>query len=198
MFAAQWSGILSTTMLPDWRIHPHELTKRHNRLQEPAPKRAAGSAMRGRLAELGAIPVAERCVRDGKYASAAGVSAGVDLALTLAIELAGREVAEAIQLSIEYDPAPPIHAGSPETAPAQVRDYVLARIRARLARCRYAGCNAARAHDALRAPEPAAAYPAATSKTKTYNPRPKLRSKTDDTKTYDRKPRSTIQQNLKP
>jgi putative intracellular protease/amidase len=88
-------------------------------------------AQRGRLAELGAIPVAERCVRDGKYASAAGVSAGVDLALTLAIELAGREVAEAIQLSIEYDPAPPIHAGSPETAPAVVRDRVLARIKAR-------------------------------------------------------------------
>jgi putative intracellular protease/amidase len=88
-------------------------------------------AQRQRLAEYGAIGVDQRVVRDGKYASAAGVSAGIDLALELAIELAGREAAEAIQLSIEYDPAPPLSAGSPQTAPPQVRDRVLAAIRKR-------------------------------------------------------------------
>jgi putative intracellular protease/amidase len=86
---------------------------------------------RPRLAEHGALPVAERVVRDGKYATAAGVSAGIDLALALAIELAGRDVAAAIQLAIEYDPAPPLDCGSPDRAPAAVRDAVLARVRAR-------------------------------------------------------------------
>ncbi len=88
-------------------------------------------AVRPRLAEFGAIPVAERIVRDGKYASAAGVSAGIDLALALAAELCGREVAQAIQLGIEYDPAPPLDAGSPEKAPPAIREAVLARVRAR-------------------------------------------------------------------
>jgi putative intracellular protease/amidase len=85
-------------------------------------------AVRERLTEYGATPVAERVVRDGKYATAAGVSAGIDLALTLALELAGRPVAEAIQLGIEYDPAPPLDAGNETRAPALVREAVRARI----------------------------------------------------------------------
>jgi transcriptional regulator GlxA family with amidase domain len=91
-------------------------------------------AQRDRLADFGAIPTAERVVRDGKYATAAGVSAGIDLALALAIELAGLEVAQAIQLAIEYDPDPPaalVHAGDVTRAPVAVKDTVLARIRAR-------------------------------------------------------------------
>lgn len=88
-------------------------------------------AQRHRLGELGALPVAERWVRDGKYATAAGVSAGIDLALSLVMELAGRTVAEAIQLSIEYDPKPPLAAGSPETAPMEVLELVSSQIRAR-------------------------------------------------------------------
>jgi putative intracellular protease/amidase len=64
--------------------------------------------VRERLREFGAEPSAERVVRDGKYATSAGVSAGIDLALTLVQELAGRQVAEAIVLGLEYDPAPPI------------------------------------------------------------------------------------------
>ena len=88
-------------------------------------------ALRERLRELGAVPEASRVVRDGKYASAAGVSAGIDLALALAAELASPEVAQAIQLGIEYDPAPPFDAGSPERAPAAIREAVLGRIRAR-------------------------------------------------------------------
>ncbi len=88
-------------------------------------------ALRGRLTEFGATPVAERVVRDGKYATAAGVSAGIDLALTLAAELAGRPVAEAIQLGIEYDPAPPFDCGDAARAPAALRDAVLARVATR-------------------------------------------------------------------
>jgi len=88
-------------------------------------------AYRERLAELGARPVAERIVRDGKYATGAGVSAGIDLALALVMELAGEDVAATIQLAIEYDPAPPLHAGNPEQAPAFARERVLGRLRAR-------------------------------------------------------------------
>ena len=88
-------------------------------------------ALRERLAEHGALPVAERTVRDGKYASAAGVSAGIDLALALAVELAGADVAGAIQLGIEYDPAPPLDCGDAARAPAPLVAAVLDRIRAR-------------------------------------------------------------------
>jgi putative intracellular protease/amidase len=88
-------------------------------------------AMRARLAEYGALPVGERIVRDGKFATAAGVSAGIDLGLSLAQELCGPEVAAAIQLGIEYDPAPPLDAGHPDRAPAPVRDAVLARLTAK-------------------------------------------------------------------
>jgi transcriptional regulator GlxA family with amidase domain len=72
------------------------------------------------LRRLGAEPVSERVVRDGKIMTAAGVSAGLDMSLSLAAEIAGEEVAQAIQLGIEYDPKPPFHAGSPLTAPAEI------------------------------------------------------------------------------
>ncbi|HEU4537292.1 MAG TPA: DJ-1/PfpI family protein, partial [Polyangiaceae bacterium] len=63
------------------------------------------------------------------YATAAGVSAGIDLALALAAELAGRPAAEEIQLGIEYDPAPPFDCGNAARAPAARRDAILATIR---------------------------------------------------------------------
>jgi transcriptional regulator GlxA family with amidase domain len=72
------------------------------------------------LGRLGAEPVSERVVYDGKLVTAAGVSAGIDMALSLAAKIAGRQVAEAIQLGIEYDPQPPFDAGSPEKAPQEV------------------------------------------------------------------------------
>ena len=65
---------------------------------------------------FGAEPVAERVVVDGKFFTGGGVTAGIDLALTVAAEIAGKETAEAIQLGIEYDPAPPFASGSPERA----------------------------------------------------------------------------------
>jgi transcriptional regulator GlxA family with amidase domain len=72
------------------------------------------------LATWDATPVHERVVIDGKYATAAGVSAGIDMALTLAGHLAGDTVAQRIQLGIEYDPQPPYQAGSPDTAPEDI------------------------------------------------------------------------------
>ncbi|EFL03648.1 MULTISPECIES: DJ-1/PfpI family protein [unclassified Streptomyces] len=78
------------------------------------------------LREYGAEPVAERVVRDGKYVTAAGVSAGIDMGLALVGELAGRARAEEVQLATEYDPEPPYDAGSPAKAPAAL----VARLRA--------------------------------------------------------------------
>ena len=68
------------------------------------------------LIPLGAIPTKGRVVRDGKFMTGGGVTAGIDFALTIAAELAGQDVAEGIQLGIEYAPAPPFDAGSPDTA----------------------------------------------------------------------------------
>lgn len=73
------------------------------------------------LAALGARPTGERVVRTDRIATAAGVSAGIDLALWLIGELHGREHAEAAQLDIEYDPHPPFDAGHPDKASAAVR-----------------------------------------------------------------------------
>jgi transcriptional regulator GlxA family with amidase domain len=78
------------------------------------------------LRELGAEPVSERVVFDGKIVTAAGVSAGIDMALALAATIAGEEVAQAIQLGIEYDPQPPFDAGSPAKAPAAIVEGVRA------------------------------------------------------------------------
>jgi putative intracellular protease/amidase len=71
-------------------------------------------------------PVKRRVVEQGKVITAAGVSAGIDMALTLAARIAGDEVAQAIQLGIEYDPAPPFSSGSPEKAPAHVLELAMA------------------------------------------------------------------------
>ena len=67
----------------------------------------------------GAIPTGERVVRQGKVITAAGVSSGIDMALTLAAEIAGDEVAKTIQLGIEYDPQPPFAAGRFANAPEE-------------------------------------------------------------------------------
>ena len=77
-------------------------------------------AARDQLAALGARPVAERVVERGKIITAAGVSAGIDMALLLAARLGGDELAQAIQLGMEYDPEPPFDSGSVEKAPAHL------------------------------------------------------------------------------
>jgi len=87
------------------------------------------------LERLGAKALRERYVFDGKYVTAAGVSAGIDMALALAARIAGDDVAMAIQLGMEYDPRPPFNAGSPETAPAHL-------VAAARAASRFAGAKA--------------------------------------------------------
>ena len=82
------------------------------------------------LRHLGAIPQpGERYVFDGKYVTAAGVSAGIDMALALAGRVAGDEVAKRIQLGIEYDPHPPYQSGSPAAAKPEIVEYFTARSR---------------------------------------------------------------------
>jgi putative intracellular protease/amidase len=78
--------------------------------------------VRNRLRDFGAEPVAERVVVDGKVITAAGVSSGIDMALTLAALEADEETARMLQLAIEYDPQPPFDAGSVEKADADTRD----------------------------------------------------------------------------
>jgi len=75
---------------------------------------------RERLAAFGAVVLTERVVREGKIVTAAGVSAGIDMALRLVQWTAGDRAAQAIQLGIEYDPDPPFDAGSPEKAAPEI------------------------------------------------------------------------------
>jgi transcriptional regulator GlxA family with amidase domain len=79
------------------------------------------------LAKYGATPTDERVVQRGKIWTAAGVSAGIDLALTLVAETHGAAIAQAIQLGIEYDPQPPFDAGAPSKAPADIVELVRSR-----------------------------------------------------------------------
>jgi hypothetical protein len=69
-------------------------------------------------------------VLDGKVVTGAGVSAGIDMALTLTARIAGDEFAQALQLGIEYDPQPPFDTGSPEKAPAELVELVKATLAA--------------------------------------------------------------------
>jgi cyclohexyl-isocyanide hydratase len=93
-------------------------------------KRAATHwGWRDLLAPFGAIADTARMVRDGNVITGGGVTAGMDFALSVVAELAGDEAAQAIQLRMEYAPAPPFNAGSPETAPPPI----LARVRERMA-----------------------------------------------------------------
>jgi transcriptional regulator GlxA family with amidase domain len=76
------------------------------------------------LRQLGAIPVHERLVMRGKIVTAAGVSAGIDMALALAAKIAGEPLARALQLALEYDPQPPFDAGSPQKAGPELMKLV--------------------------------------------------------------------------
>ena len=84
------------------------------------------------LGQFGAQPTSERVVRDGKIMTAAGVSSGIDMALSLVAEQWDTPTAQEIQLIIEYDPEPPLQAGSPDKAPAAVREGVIAKYGAML------------------------------------------------------------------
>lgn len=78
------------------------------------------------LAALGAHPTEQRVVRRDRIWTAAGVSAGIDLALALVAEVWGPEVAQAVQLGIEYDPQPPFDSGAPSKAAPEIVELVRA------------------------------------------------------------------------
>src|SRR5215208_660991 len=85
------------------------------------------------LARYGARPSSRRVIEQGKVITAAGVSSGIDMALTLAAKIGGPPLAQAIQLGIEYDPQPPFDAGSVEKAAPEIVDLVRAVAAARSA-----------------------------------------------------------------
>jgi transcriptional regulator GlxA family with amidase domain len=80
------------------------------------------------LGGVGAIPVSERVVTQGKIVTAAGVSAGIDMALGLLARATDATTAQTVQLAIEYDPHPPFNAGSPRTAPAGLTNAAMSLI----------------------------------------------------------------------
>lgn len=85
-------------------------------------------AVLDRLNHWGAEPKSQRVVEDGKIITAAGVSAGIDMALLLAAKVSGDTVAETLQLGIEYDPKPPFDAGSVEKANPEIREALRSRL----------------------------------------------------------------------
>ena len=96
------------------------------------------------LALLGAEPVNQRVVRDRNRISGAGVTSGIDFALTLVAEIAGDAVARAVQLQMEYDPEPPFTCGSPQTAPPEEVEQARAKMAEFIATRRAATEHAAR------------------------------------------------------
>ncbi len=85
------------------------------------------------LEKVGAVPVKERVVRDGNLITGGGVTAGIDFAFTAAAEIAGEDVAKAIQLGLEYDPGPPFDAGSPDKASLATLEAMKIRYASRVA-----------------------------------------------------------------
>jgi putative intracellular protease/amidase len=136
-------ALMTEPRVLDWLRAAHETSQWTTSVCTGSLLLAAAGLLRGleatthwmsleRLAEFGARPVSRRVVEQGKIITAAGVSSGIDMALTLAARIAGDEAAQAIQLGIEYDPQPPFSAGSPRTAPPDVVERVRQRMRARL------------------------------------------------------------------
>lgn len=76
------------------------------------------------LKEYGAIPDAARIVKDGRFMSGGGVTAGIDFGIAIAAELRGVQAAQEVQLLVQYDPQPPFRAGNPSDAPPKIRDAV--------------------------------------------------------------------------
>ena len=97
------------------------------------------------LALFGAIPVHDRVVRDRNRITGAGVTSGIDFALTIAAELLGEAAAREIQLQIEYDPAPPFSSGSPRSASPELLAALTLTIEPFIARRRQASEAAAQA-----------------------------------------------------
>jgi putative intracellular protease/amidase len=120
-------ALLGDERLLAWVRHAHEHSRYTTSVCTGALVLAAAGVLDGLdatthwierdlLGELGACPVPDRVVEQGKVVTAAGVSAGIDMALRLTELLTNTEIAQAIQLGIEYDPQPPFDSGAPEKA----------------------------------------------------------------------------------
>lgn len=120
-------AVMGDPVVLDWIAKVHQTTKWTTSVCTGALGLGAAGVLKGlkasthwlahdALKQFGAIPTKERVVRDGKVCTAAGVSSGIDMALTLVAEEFGRDAAELVQLLIEYDPQPPFDAGSPDKA----------------------------------------------------------------------------------
>jgi len=130
-------GVIADAATLDWIRKAHETTTWTTSVCTGSIILAAAGLLRGldatthwanapRLEPYGARYTAERVVRRGKVITAAGVSAGIDMGLTLAAAEAGDDFARAVQLGIEYDPQPPFDCGSPAKAPAHVVEMLIA------------------------------------------------------------------------
>jgi transcriptional regulator GlxA family with amidase domain len=115
----------------DWLRAAHETTRWTTSVCSGALVLGAAGLLRGKraathwaaakyLPQFGAEYAAERVVEEGRIITAAGVSAGIDMALHLAARVAGAETAQVIQLITEYDPQPPFDAGSTRKATPEV------------------------------------------------------------------------------
>jgi transcriptional regulator GlxA family with amidase domain len=122
---------MSTQAILNWLRTTDRHTKWTTSVCTESPLLAAAGIIKGRkatthwlafdqLSNFGVTPVSERVVFDGKYATAAGVSAGIDMALSLCAKINGEYAAQAIQLGLEYDPQPPFNAGSVKKAPSEI------------------------------------------------------------------------------
>lgn len=125
--SSRWQAALSNTALLDWLAAAHPTATWTASVCTGSTLLAKAGILAGRpatthwgtraaLAALGADVRHERVVRDGSVITGAGVSAGIDLGLTLVAEIWGEEVARVVQLMLEYDPRPPFDSGSPEKA----------------------------------------------------------------------------------
>jgi putative intracellular protease/amidase len=128
-------ALIEDAQMLDWIRHAHETSEWTTSVCTGSLLLAAAGILDGLeatthwleydlLERLGAKPVSRRVVRQGKVITAAGVSSGIDMALVLAAEIAGDDVAKAIQLGIEYDPEPPFDSGSPAKADPQLVELV--------------------------------------------------------------------------
>ncbi|MGC4096145.1 MAG: DJ-1/PfpI family protein [Nitrospira sp.] len=124
-------AVMGDQLVLEWIGHVHRTTKWTTSVCTGALGLAAAGVLQGLkatthwlaldvLKQFGAIPTKARVVRDGKVFTAAGVSSGIDMALTLVAEEFGADAAQLTQLLIEYDPQPPFDAGSPDKAPAPI------------------------------------------------------------------------------
>ena len=124
-------AVMGDPLVLEWIAQVHKTTKWTTSVCTGALGLAAAGVLQGlkatthwlaldALKQFGAIPTKERIVRQGKVYTAAGVSSGIDMALTLVAEEFGAAAAQTVQLLIEYDPQPPFDAGSPDKAPPPI------------------------------------------------------------------------------